>query len=157
MPKVHLLFGTESGGSELLCEDIEKAISENIDCEVSSMEDVSPSELNADTFYIFVSSTFGTGELPATAQSFFDEMVKGKPDLSGITFAIFGLGDTNFYDTFGRGSEQIMTELKNCGATMVGERIVFDASSDGYPEDIAIPWAKNVLSNAPDRFEIPKF
>ncbi|MEM7295361.1 MAG: flavodoxin domain-containing protein, partial [Pseudomonadota bacterium] len=121
------------------------ALSGEHECEIASMEDLSPSEMGPDAHYIFVTSTTGTGDLPTTAIPFVDDLRAGKPDLSHITFSIFGLGDMGFADTFNFGSKQLMEALLELKARMVGERGIFDASSAEMPEDIALPWLKSVL------------
>ncbi|MEO0329854.1 MAG: flavodoxin domain-containing protein [Pseudomonadota bacterium] len=145
--KLHLLHGTETGVSEMVCDDIEDALDGEYDCEVSSLSDISPNEMSADDLYIIVSSTFGTGDVPTTAKPFMDKIESQRPDLKHVRFAIFGLGDMVFAETFAHGSERIMNELKSCGAKMIGERGIYDASTAEMPEDIAIPWAKDILES----------
>jgi MioC protein len=64
-------------------------------------------------------------------------------------FAIFGLGDQGYADTFNMGSEKLAELLKGAGATQIGERGLFDASTGDMPEDIAIPWLEDILSDMP--------
>ena len=142
--QIELLFGTETGTAEFLCEDLAEALEDEATCSLSGMETVDPSTLSGEPFYILVSSTFGSGDVPGTAQTFYEALQK-RPDLGHVRFAIFGLGDRTFGDTFNQGSEKIMTEMLACGAKMVGERGLFDASSAEMPEDIAIPWAREIL------------
>ena len=51
-----------------------------------------------------------------------------------------------FEDTFAHGSERLMTRLLACNARMVGERGLHDASGPDMPEDIAVPWAHDILA-----------
>ena len=90
--KIGLYYGSETGNSEMLCEDIEAELGAEYDCHIASLADVDPSTLAKDTFYFFVTSTFGNGDLPSTALPFEEAMQGQKPDLSGVRFAIFGLG-----------------------------------------------------------------
>lgn len=140
---IHFLYGTETGTSEMLCEDIRDDL--DLQCEITSMGDFDASTLDGDTFYIFVTSTYGTGDLPMTAQPFYDAIASNKPDLSHVNFAVFGLGDMVFADTFAFGSKILMELLVDRGAKMVGERGIHDASSADMPEDIAVPWAAGIL------------
>ena len=143
--KLHFLHGTETGVSEMVCEDVEAEFTDTFDCEISSLSDIEPSEMEADTFYILVSSTHGTGEVPTTALPFMEKLEADKPDLSHVRFAIFGLGDMVFRETFAQGSERLMNGLKERGAKMLGERGIYDASSAEMPEDLAIPWAHTIV------------
>lgn len=140
------LYGTETGISEMLCDDIKEALGDGFNCTISCLVDVSPNDLSSTAFHIFVTSTYGTGDLPATAQPFMDELVGTSPDLNHVRFAIFGLGDMIFAETFNNGSKQLMDQLLSCKAQMVGDRGLHDASSMDLPEDVAIPWAHEIIS-----------
>lgn len=143
--KIGLYYGSETGNSEMLCEDIEIELGEGYECHISSLADVDAADLEKDTFYIFVSSTYGNGDLPSTALPFEESLTKGKPDLTGIEYAIFGLGDQVFAETYNQGSEKLAAMLTGLGAQQIGERGLHDASSIDMPEDIALPWVTNIL------------
>ena len=141
---IQFLYGSETGSAEILCEDIRDELS--LDCTITGLDDVAPADLNGETFYIFVTSTYGNGDLPSMAQPFADKMDAEKPDLSHIRFAIFGLGDMVFAETFNNGSKQLMDRLVAAGAKMVGDRGIYDASSADMPEDIGVPWAQGIMA-----------
>lgn len=143
---IQFLFGTETGSAEILCEDIQADLGSGFACEITPMSQFDPAHLNAETFYMFVTSTYGNGDLPSMAQPFYDALEAQAPDLSHVRFAIFGLGDMVFSETFAQGSQRLMDKLKACGALMVGDRGIHDASTAEMPEDIAVPWAHKVLS-----------
>ena len=143
---IHFLYGTETGSAEMLCEDIRDDLGDGFETELSSLGDVDPAALNAETFYFFVTSTYGNGDLPVTAQPFYDKIVETGQDLSHVRFAIYGLGDMVFAETFAFGSKIMMEKLLEQGAKMIGERCIHDASSADLPEDLGIPWAHDVLA-----------
>ncbi|MEM1345793.1 MAG: flavodoxin domain-containing protein [Pseudomonadota bacterium] len=143
--KLHVLYGTETGTAEALCDDLKLAVEGRHDCSVEELDDVSPANLDGETFYILVSSTTGSGDVPSSAEGFYKALTREKPDLSHVRFAVFGLGDRTFGDTFAQGSEKIMAAMLDCHAVMVGERGIFDASSPSMPEDLALPWLEQVL------------
>ncbi len=144
--KIHFLYGTETGSAEMLCEDIRDDLGDGFECELTSLGDIDPTTLNNETFYIFATSTYGNGDLPVTAQPFYDTIVEKGLDLSHIRFAIYGLGDMVFAETFAFGSKIMMEKLLEQGATMIGERCIHDASSPDLPEDLGIPWAHDILA-----------
>lgn len=143
--EIHFLFGTETGSAEMLCEDIRDDLGEDFSCRIDGMGDVDPATLTGDAFYVFVTSTYGTGDLPMAAQPFYDRLVADAPDLSHVSFAIFGLGDMVFSETFAFGSKILMEKLLERGAVMVGERGIHDASAPEMPEDVALPWIAGIL------------
>ncbi|MEL6808129.1 MAG: flavodoxin domain-containing protein [Pseudomonadota bacterium] len=143
--KIGLYYGSETGNSEMLCEDIEAELGADYDCHILSLADVDPATLAKDTFYIFVTSTYGNGDLPSTALPFEEAMQGQKPDLSGVRFAIFGLGDQVFSETFNHGSLKLSQMLLDAKAEMVGERGLHDASGFDMPEDVALPWVNGIM------------
>ena len=53
------------------------------------------------------------------------------------------------------GSEMcIRDRLKGAGAKQIGERGLFDASTLDMPEDIAIPWLKDILAEMSELAEV---
>jgi MioC protein len=142
---IHVLYGTETGNAEMVADDIVDALSGDVTIDSTDMSKFAISDLSADVFYFVVCSTYGDGELPHSAQPFFEALNSEQPNLSGLKFAVFGLGDS-FYETFNRGSEIVAQELTQLGAQQVGERGTHDASAGQLPGDIAMPWAKAVLS-----------
>ena len=149
--KIALLYGTESGNAEMLCEDIEEALEGTHDCTIANLADVAPADMDAEAFHIIVCATHGNGDMPAGAAAFAARVEAEKPDLSQITFSIFGLGDMVFADTFAQGSEKLMGLLLAQGAQQVGARGIHDASTGDMPEDIALPWVQDCLAQFLDQ------
>lgn len=143
---LHFLHGTETGTAEFLCDDLKSKLPDGVKGSISSMDDIDPAEMVGDRHYVLVVSTFGSGELPFTAQAFHAKLRDNAPDLSHVQFSIFGLGDTNFDMTFNYGSEQVMKQMLARNARMIGERGLFDASEGDAPETVAEPWLREVLN-----------
>jgi MioC protein len=146
--KISILYGTETGNAEMLAEDILAHIEGEHEATCANLSDTDPANMQKDTFYLVVCSTYGDGELPASAQPFAEALVSGKADLSGIFFAAFGLGDQEYEETFNFGSKEIVRLLTAHGATQLGPRPTHDASGPDMPEDLAMPWADEVLELA---------
>ncbi|MWD28362.1 nitric oxide synthase [Aquicoccus sp. SCR17] len=145
--KIQLFYGTETGNSEMLCEDIEAEFGSDHEITVTNLAEVTPGEMDLGTFAVLVCSSYGDGELPASAQPFAEALEKDGTDLTGLNFAIFGLGDSD-YDTFGQGSEQLAEMLVKHGAEQVGPRVIHDAQGDELAEDMAFPWFAERVSEA---------
>lgn len=143
--KVNVIFGTESGNAELIAEDIEDVLSEHFETTVEDMQEVDVEQFDADAFYVVVCSTFGEGELPATAKPFFDALQASRPDLTGIRYAMFGLGDNTYANTYSHGSDIIDAILAELGATRVGEFGRHDSAVWDQPEDLAQQWAAGLV------------
>ena len=144
-----VLYGTESGNSELIAQDLsDKINADGASAEVFDLQDFEPESITAENFYIIVCSTHGDGELPNTAQDFFEKFAEFEGDLTGVRYAMFGLGDSFYEDTYSQGSEHIDRRFAELGAERVGEYGRHDASSWDLPSDVALEWLPAVVSAA---------
>lgn len=144
---VAILYGTETGNAEMLAEDIAAHLSTHVP-KVANLADFHPSDFDPGTFYLIVTSTYGDGELPASAKPFAERMAVAKPDLAAVRFAVFGMGDSEYPETFNFGGKHIEDMLTALGASLIGPRITHDASGPDMAEDLALPWADEVLALA---------
>lgn len=141
--QITVLYGTETGNAEMLAEDIAAHLD---GAPVHNLADTDPSDLDRDALYLIVCSTYGDGELPASAQPFAARMAAQQPDLGGLRFAVFGLGDSAYPETFNFGGKQIEALFLQAGATRVGERFTHDASGPDMADDLALPWADAIVA-----------
>jgi MioC protein len=149
---ITVLYGTETGNAEMLAEDIAAHLEgDNDDVVCTNLSDFAPADFAPERFYLVVCSTYGDGELPASAKPFAEAMEAEKPDLAGIHFAIFGLGDTEYDTTHNFGSQIIVGLLTGQGATQIGERVTHDASGPHMADEIAMKWADDVVELARTR------
>ena len=152
--KINIVYATILGTSQMVAEELEDAFSDQYEIDVQDILQVSPTDLVGDEFHVFISSTTGHGDMPDSAYDFVNAISKTRADLSKINFAIFGLGDQGYADTFNMGSEKLADLLRGAGATQIGERGLFDASTLDMPEDIAVPWLRDILANMPALAEV---
>jgi MioC protein len=150
--KIAILYGTETGNAEMLAEDIAAHLADH-EVQVTNLSDFAPDAFDADNFYILVTSTYGDGDLPASAIPFGEKMADTQPDLSSITFAVFGMGDSEYPETYNFGGKRLEELMTSAGAQQVGERITHDASGSDMPEDLALPWAEDVVRQMEARRE----
>lgn len=140
---VTILYATETGASEdvanaLLCE------AEGLDLTVT-LQDVADFDLDAFSeveVLLFITSTTGDGEVPYTAENFF-EMIEGedRPDLSSLRYAVLALGDST-YEQFCEAGKRLDRALVSAGA----ERILDRVDCDVDYEDTAAKWRGDVLA-----------
>ncbi|MCZ9881783.1 flavodoxin domain-containing protein [Arthrobacter sp. B2a2-09] len=143
MSKTVILYGTESGNAELVAEDIGEELNGGSSVVISDMSDFDVAELSPEDFYIIICSTHGDGELPTSARPFHESLSAASPDLSGVKYAIFGLGDSS-YETYSKGSEHIDRVLTELGAERVGEYGRHDAADGSLPNDAAVTWSQSL-------------
>ncbi len=139
--KLGIFVATMTGLAEICAEEIETALAKaGIESETHLMDG-----LNADAFapyatFIIVSSTYGHGDIPDNGQALFEALEAGA-DLSGKRYAVFGLGDMTYADTFCAASDRWDKLIAATGATRFVDVMRHDASSGTLAEDVAAEWA----------------
>ncbi|MEB4614744.1 flavodoxin domain-containing protein [Leucobacter sp. M11] len=142
---ITVLYGTESGNSELIAEDLGQALAADHEVTVSDLQDYDPAQLAGNALTLIVCSTHGEGELPNTAIPFAEALDALQPDLSGLRYAMFGLGDTFYEETYSQGSELLDRRFTELGGTRIGEYGRHDASSWDLGSDVALEWLPGVI------------
>jgi len=143
MSKITVLYGTETGNSELLAMDICKE-GENLglECVNYGMEHIESDDFSNIENLLIVCSTWGDGEQPDNAIELFDyveELDEG--ELENMKFSVLALGDTAF-DLFCEAGKEWDRVLEEKGATRIYDRVDCDVDY----EDDAEEWIENVLS-----------
>ncbi|MBD8480380.1 flavodoxin domain-containing protein [Pseudomonas coleopterorum] len=146
MAEVLVIYGTESGNSEMAADDIAISLGAlGLDAEVKSMEDVLIAELASASQLVVITSTYGEGELPETTAPFFNALQAERPDLSGTRFSAFGLGDST-YTKFNNAVDIIVAKLSEFGAVQIGETGRHDAASGKSVTLAANAWVAQVYN-----------
>ncbi|WP_321925135.1 flavodoxin domain-containing protein [Burkholderia sp. BCC1998] len=141
-----ILFGTESGNAEMVADDISMCFSEKgLPCIVKSMAEQDVSELEAARLAIFVTSTYGEGDMPETTEPFYRALVETRPNLDTMRFAAFGLGDST-YTNYNRAVDVLTEMLVLCGATRIGETGRHNASKGVPANQVATEWSENIIA-----------
>ena len=144
---VTVLFGTESGGAEMVADDLRRSLGD--DAEVRDLADPRPEDLDPARTHVVVCATYGDGEVPTSARPFHRALVERRPDLSGLRYAVFGMGDRSYTRTYSRGSELVDEALAACGARRFGEYGRHDAGGPVEAADAALEWLEGVLAQVP--------
>ena len=143
---ITILVGTESGNAELVAEALVEEMREGGDIKAVDLGEIRPEDLETSRLHVLVCSTYGDGELPTNTREFYQELVSTKPDLSGLRYAVFGLGDKSYAKTYSRGSEILSEALERAGAQRVGEYGRHDAGSGEDASELAVDWLTAVVT-----------
>ena len=141
--KILILYGTETGNSELLAMDAEKLANDlEFDVTVNGMDEITLSDIQDYGNVLIVCSTWGDGEQPDNAIDLY-ESVEGSDDasMSGVGFAVLALGDTAF-DLFCEAGIQWDNILEEKGGNRISERIDCDVD---YEDDAEV-WIEDTLN-----------
>ena len=120
--KLTVLYGTESGNSEVLADRTAKeAKKRGFQAVVKSMADTKPAELAKAANLLVIVSTWGDGEPPEGAIGFYKELMSTELALAGVSYSVCALGDTS-YDKFCQTGKDIDARLEKFGAKRLADR-----------------------------------
>lgn len=136
-----VLFGTESGNAEMVADDVAAALGERgLTVSPEELSDVAVDSLEAGQFVFLICSTYEEGQLPESAQPFYESIREQSPDLGGVHYFAFGLGDSS-YEFFSNGIDTLSDALTAAGAIQMSETIKHDALSGTDPAELGVEWA----------------
>ena len=143
MTKITVLYGTETGNSELLAMDICKAGEQSgLECVNFGMDEIDNSDFSEIENLLIVCSTWGDGEQPDNAIDLWDHVEElGDDELENMKFAVLALGDTAF-DLFCEAGKEWDRILEEKGASRIYERVDCDVDY----EDDAEEWIEDTLN-----------
>lgn len=112
--KIKLIYGSDTGNTELVTEDIIKLLD---DIEVITVADLTPEDWDHDKFILGI-PTWYDGELQSDWEEYFEEFKT--IDFTGKKIAIFGLGDQLGYEEWFCDGVGILAEtiMKNGGQSI---------------------------------------
>ena len=134
--KILILYGTETGNSELLAMDAEKmAADSGLDATINGMDEVTVADMQEHDNLIIVCSTWGDGEQPDDAIDLYEAATEaGDDDCSNLNCAVLALGDTAF-DLFCEAGIQWDDVLEQKGGNRINDRIDCDTDYDDEAEE----------------------
>lgn len=137
-----ILYGTESGNSERLAANAQKAARKGgFKPRLLDMADASPAELAGAKNLLVIASTWGEGEPPQRAELFYRALLGDQaPKLENVRFAVLALGDSS-YANFCETGRVIDERLAALGATRGADRVELDLDFEAGAAD----WTKRVL------------
>ena len=121
--KLTVLYGTESGNAEKLADlSAKEAKKRGFQAAVKNMADISPSDLAKVENLLVIVSTWGDGEPPESATSFYKEFMNGSSvELPRLRYSVCALGDTA-YEKFCQTGKDFDARLEKLGAKRVSPR-----------------------------------
>ena len=124
--RIKLIYGSDTGNTELVTEDIIKLLD---DVEVTTVADLTPEDWDHDKFILGI-PTWYDGELQSDWEDYFEEFKT--IDFKGKVIALLGLGDQIGYDEWFCDGIGILAEviIKN-GGKVIG----YTENDDSYDLD----------------------
>ncbi|KIX20815.1 hypothetical protein SY27_13125 [Flavobacterium sp. 316] len=92
-----IIYGTETGNSKKIASQLLAAFKKNkIQAKSIDVFQYDKAKLEKESLVLFVMSTQGEGEFPQNAVEFYEYIKSTSLDLSGTSYAVFGLGDSSY-------------------------------------------------------------
>lgn len=148
-----ILFGTQTGNSEAIAEDMSKIANDaGFRTKVNSLDNITMDILGNMENVAIITSTYGEGEMPDNAQLFWDALsANTAPNLSNIKYSVLALGDTG-YEEFCHAGKLIDTRFEQLGATRIQDRVDCDVDY----EELSEKWTSSLIAKWKPEVEVIK-
>ena len=147
MAQFHLLAATMTGNAQMVAEEIQYVLDEaGHETTLRAMDSLTPEVFDEPGRFIVCTSTYGSGDVPDNAKALYEALCGARPDLSRVSFAIFGLGDSTYQQTYNFGGKKFESILTELGAKAFFEAHFHNASGGTLPEEDCVPWAHSLLA-----------
>ena len=142
-PRVTLLWASQTGNTESLTERYATRLMESgFDLRTACMADYPVATLAKAQYVLLMTSTFGDGDPPDNAQSFWTQLsADTAPSLNDVRFAVLALGDRN-YDQFCGHGRRLDERFAAQGAIRLLDRV----DCDGEYQPGADAWLERIIA-----------
>ncbi|MCF7786607.1 MAG: flavodoxin domain-containing protein [Prosthecobacter sp.] len=140
-----IAFGSQSGNAESLAKRLAReATGRGFAARAAGLDSLQPAELVKEENVLLITSTWGEGDMPDNAVSFWDSINQNgsSPRLDGVQFSVLALGDKNYGDTFCLAGKKLDTRLEELGAKRIVDRVDCDVEFD----DLAKKWSASAFT-----------
>lgn len=146
---ITLISASQTGNARRVAEQVrDELLAANLPVTLVNAGDYKFKQIAQEKLLLIVTSTQGEGEPPEEAVALHKYLFSKKaPSLAGLTFAVFGLGDTS-YEFFSKAGKDFDSRLAELGAERLLDRV--DADVEFQP--LAEQWRRQVVEALKARF-----
>eukprot|EP00041_Stephanoeca_diplocostata_P038621 m.1534404 g.1534404 ORF g.1534404 m.1534404 type:complete len:675 (-) comp25243_c0_seq43:5814-7838(-) len=157
-PQITVLYGSQTGTAADVAERVSReAWRRHFPVKVCSMDDYAIDSLIHESYVVCVAATTGQGEEPDNMKRFWKFLLRRnlpRDSLSGVQFAVFGLGDSS-YPKFNYVAKKLQKRLEQLGGTvLLGLGLADDQHEMGI-DGALDPWLEKLWTNVLVRAPIP--
>jgi sulfite reductase (NADPH) flavoprotein alpha-component len=142
---IRVLFGTETGNAEECADDLGTALQDaGFPAVVIDLENFQPTELAQRGLVLMVTSTYGNGDPPYSAEALMKWLRLPESSISGVSFGVCGLGDRT-YPLFAQAGKDFDRLMEERGGRRVIPRQDCDAEFEEAFEEFterALTWIR---------------
>lgn len=144
MRSVSIFAGSVYGNAQHVAEEVQSMLSEEgVASEVFT--DPSTSDFTEAESVLVITSTTGQGDIPPNLEFFHSELKDTFPLMGAKPFAVVGLGDSSYGESYCGGGKQFFELLTELQGTPISELFEVDAMETLAPEEEVVPWVKSQL------------
>lgn len=144
MSKIGIFVGSVYGNAQHVAEEVNTMLSSQglasqvfTDPTLNDFEEVSA--------VLFISSTTGQGDIPPNLEFFVQDLREQLPLMQQKPFAVAGLGDSSYGETYCGAGRQIFDLLIELQGKPIAELLEVDACETLEPETEVVAWAETLL------------
>ena len=145
MSKIGIFVGSVYGNAEHVAEEVSTMLSEQgMTSEVFTEPTLN--DFKQVSSMLFISSTTGQGDIPPNLEFFVQDLREQLPLMGQKPFAVAGLGDSSYGETYCSAGRQIFELLTELQGKPITELLEVDACETLEPEVEVVSWAGKWLS-----------
>lgn len=144
MADVGIFVGSVYGNAQHVAEQVEEMITGK-GHSVEVFTEPTIEDFTSSKSVLFVSSTTGQGDLPQNIEFFVLDLRDKMPLMAQKPFAVAGLGDSSYGDTFCGAGKQIFEVLLELQGKPAADLLIVDAMETLEPEGEVVPWVEGLL------------
>lgn len=140
-----IAFGSQSGNAESLAKRLAREASgRGFAARAAGLDSLQPADLIKEQNVLLITSTWGEGDMPDNAVSFWDSINQNgsSPKLDGVQYSVLALGDKNYGDTFCLAGKKLDVRLAELGAKRIVDRVDCDVEFDA----LAKTWSTSAFT-----------
>ncbi|WP_340677674.1 flavodoxin [Paraglaciecola sp.] len=146
MSKIGIFVGSVYGNAQNVAEDVQTMLAANgLNAEI--YKDPSLADFQAASSVIVISSTTGQGDIPPNLEFFIEDLRSAFPLMANKPFAVAGLGDSSYHESFCGAGRQIFELLTELQGKAIADFLEVDACETLEPEVEVVNWLQGLLTH----------
>lgn len=122
-----------------LVESVKKTMDVSLHPRVEGLDHLKADDITPDKILLFIVSSVGKGEVPANGSAFL--RLKAQASFQGVSFAVFGNGDSRYSSTYNGAANIIDTHMQSLGGRSMLEKVFRgDTATEPIPYKAAKNW-----------------
>lgn len=145
MSKVSIFYGSVYGNAQQLAEDVQAEL-QQMGIKAELLDEPVLDDVQMADELLFISSTTGQGDVPPNLEGLILDMESRFPLLDGRPFAVVGLGDSSYGDTYCGAGRHIFDLLEELQGAAKAPLFKVDACETLEPQEEVLPWIKQLYA-----------